>query len=104
MPVGFAGGEVPQIPANILLVKNLIVCGLNMGLYFGWGLTDLRDVYEARIREHMQQLFDWFSAGLINPVVDMTYSLDDVFSAMDDVLSRRAVGRIAILMNESAAQ
>ena len=30
-PIGFAGGRIPQIPANILLVKNVTVCGLNMG-------------------------------------------------------------------------
>lgn len=103
MPVGFAGGDVPQIPANILLVKNLTVCGLNMGIYFGWGLTDLRDHYESRVREHMQQLFDWFRAGHINPVVGSVYALEDVFKAMDDILERRAIGRVAVLMNETAA-
>lgn len=102
MPVGFASGEVPQIPANILLVKNLIVCGLNMGIYFGWGLTDLRDHYETRMRTHMQQLFDWFVAGRINPVVATTYPLSEAVAAMDDVLARRAIGRIAVVMNEAA--
>ena len=32
LPIGFASGDVPQIPANHLLVKNLTV----MGLYLGW--------------------------------------------------------------------
>ncbi|MGE0484143.1 MAG: NADPH:quinone oxidoreductase family protein [Gammaproteobacteria bacterium] len=102
MPVGFAGGDIPQIPANILLVKNLIVCGLNMGLYFGWSPQDMRDHYEPRIRAHMQQLFDWFEAGLINPVVERTYPLARVFDAMDDILGRRAVGRIAVVMDAEA--
>ena len=102
MPVGFAGGEIPQIPANILLVKNLVVCGLNMGLYFGWSPTDLREVYEERMRSHMQQLFDWFVAGRIHPVVERTYPLAQVFAAMDDILARRAVGRIAVVMDGEA--
>ena len=102
MPVGFAGGEVPQIPANILLVKNLTVCGLNLGLYFGWGPVDRRDEYEARLRPHMQQLFDWFEAGHIDPVVERTYPLEQATAAMDDVLSRRAVGRIAVVMDAEA--
>ncbi len=101
MPVGFAGGEVPQIPANILLVKNLIVCGLNMGLYFGWSPNDQREFYEPRLRAHMQQLFDWFEAGRIRPVVERAYPLDGVFTAMADVLGRRAIGRIAIIMDET---
>ena len=33
LPIGFASGEVPQIPANILLVKNLTVLGLYWGAY-----------------------------------------------------------------------
>ena len=102
MPVGFAGGDIPQIPANILLVKNLIVCGLNMGLYFGWSPTDLRYEYEARMRLHMQQLFDWFEAGQINPELGHAYPLEQVFTAMDDVLARRAIGRIAVVMDAEA--
>lgn len=104
MPVGFAGGEVPQIPANHLLVKNLSVCGLNMGLYFGWGKVDLRYEYEARIRAHMSQLFDWFETGCIAPEVNATYRLEAVNDAMDDVLQRRAIGRVAVLMNEEASK
>ncbi len=104
MPVGFAGGEIPQIPANLLLVKNLTVCGLNMGLYFGWGLSDLRDHYEPRIRAHMQQLFDWFEAGHIKPVTGLTFPLEQVFEAMDAVLGRRALGRVAVVMDREAAR
>ena len=104
MPVGFAGGEVPQIPANHLLVKNLTVCGLNLGLYFGWGKTDLRYEYEDRMRHHMSQLFNWFEAGKINPVVNQTYPLEDYLIAMDDVLQRRAIGRIAVVMDAELAR
>ncbi|MGR8947648.1 MAG: NADPH:quinone oxidoreductase family protein [Gammaproteobacteria bacterium] len=100
MPVGFAGGEVPQIPANHLLVKNLTVCGLNLGLYFGWGKEDLRYEYEDRMRGHMELLFHWFDEGLINPVVAQTYPLEQYKQAMDDVLQRRAIGRVALIMDE----
>ncbi len=102
MPVGFASGEIPQIPANLLLVKNLTVCGLNMGLYFGWTPIDQRYEYEARVRANMDQLFRWFERGQINPVLGAAYRLDDFQQAMSDVLSRRAIGRIAIVMDEEA--
>lgn len=102
MPVGFAGGEIPQIPANLLLVKNLGVCGLNMGLYYGWSPPDLRYVYEDRVRANLEKLFAWFAQGRINPVVDITYPLAQVHQAMDDVLTRRALGRVAVVMDEEA--
>lgn len=102
MPVGFAGGVVPQIPANHLLVKNLTVCGLNLGLYFGWGKVDLRYEYESRMRVHMEKLFDWFESGQINPVVSKTYRLEEYKKAMEDVLQRRAIGRITVVMDEEA--
>ena len=100
MPVGFAGGDVPQIPANHLLVKNLTVCGLNLGLYFGWGKIDMRYEYEDRMRDHMNQLFAWFEQGKINPIVQQTYPLEEYKTAMDDVLQRRAIGRVALVMDE----
>lgn len=97
MPVGFAGGEIPQIPANLLLVKNLAVCGLNLGLYFGWGPRDERALHEPRMRALMDRLFQWFEAGAIKPVIGRTYPLSEYRLAMADVLARRSLGRIALV-------
>lgn len=102
MPVGFAGGEIPQIPANILLVKNLTVCGLNMGLYFGWTPVDERERYADLVQRTMQQLFTWFNAGAIRPELAASFPLESFQAAMDEVLSRRAIGRVAVVMDEEA--
>lgn len=102
MPVGFAGGDIPQIPANLLLVKNLTVCGLNMGYYYGWSPRDMRDAYEARIRALMERLFEWFRAGHIRPELAAAYPLARFQDAMADVLARRAIGRVAVVMDEEA--
>ncbi len=102
MPVGFAGGDIPQIPANILLVKNLSVCGLNMGYYYGWSPQDMRHHFGERIRALMIQLFDWFEAGYIQPEVATVYPLAAFQSAMSDVLARRAIGRVAVVMDTEA--
>lgn len=99
MPVGFAGGEIPQIPANLLLVKNLTVCGLNMGLYYGWSPQDLRYAYGDRMRTNMDQLFRWFEEGRIRPEIGKTYPLVEFQTAMTEVLARRAIGRIAVVMD-----
>ncbi|WOH53257.1 zinc-binding dehydrogenase [Bradyrhizobium sp. sBnM-33] len=39
LPMGFASGRIPDIPANIILVKNLTVIGLYFGFYMAWGKT-----------------------------------------------------------------
>ena len=102
MPVGFASGDIPQIPANILLVKNLSVCGLNMGLYFGWSPIDKREKYEPLMRATMDKLFEWFLGGEIDPTVAATFPLAQFRDAMDEVLSRRAIGRVAVVLDEEA--
>ena len=67
MPVGFASGAIPQIAANLLLVKNLTVCGLNMGLYFGWGPRDMRYHYEAKMRNIWKRYSIGFKKVLLIP-------------------------------------
>ncbi len=102
MPVGFAGGTIQQIPANLLLVKNLTVCGLNMGYYAGWSPNDVRYAYEDRYRSLMNQLFDWYVNGRIKPVAGTVYPLERFQEAMADVLGRKSLGRVAIVMDKEA--
>lgn len=102
MPVGFASGTIPQIPANLLLVKNLTVCGLNMGYYAGWSPQDVRYEYEDRLRALMDQLFVWYEAGQIRPVAGSLFPLERFQEAMADVLGRKSLGRTAIVMGEEA--
>ena len=47
--VGFAGGRIPQVPANILLVKNIAVIGLYWGAY--------RKREPRRMAESLAQIF-----------------------------------------------
>lgn len=102
MPVGFAGGTIQQIPANILLVKNITVCGLNMGYYVGWSPDDVRHKYADRMWEMMAQLFSWFEKGHLNPIVSHTFALPDFQDAMSTVLARKSIGRVALVMDEEA--
>ncbi len=102
MPVGFAGGTIQQIPANMLLVKNITVSGLNMSYYFGWGPDDVRLEYADRLDEGMRQLFAWFEAGRLQPRVSHSFALGDFREAMATVLGRRSLGRVAVVMDEEA--
>jgi NADPH:quinone reductase len=102
MPVGFAGGRIPTIPANILLVKNVTVAGLNMGFYAGWSPNDVRYQYERRMRQLMDQLFRWFEEGRIRPRVWRSFPLEGYKQAMAEVLGRASIGRVALVMGAEA--
>ncbi len=103
-PVGFAGGDIPQIPANLLLVKNISVVGLNMGYYAGWSPYDARHESEPKIRPLMAQLVEWYEAGRIRPEVAGTFPLDGFKDAMAMVLGRQSIGRVSVVFDEEATR
>lgn len=102
MPVGFASGEIPNIPANLLLVKNISVVGLNLGYYSGWSPHDARYESEPVFRPLMEQLGAWFTDGLIKPELAAAFRLDDFRKAMEMVLGRQSIGRVAIVFGDEA--
>jgi NADPH2:quinone reductase len=86
--VGFAGGSVPQIPANILLVKNVAALGFNFG---SW----LRNRPDA-IRHALAQLFAWWAEGKLKPHISARYDLADAASALALLRDRKATGKIVL--------
>ena len=102
-PIGFAGGDIPQAPANILLVKNATVCGLNMGYYYGWSPDDVRSRYVDRLTAMIDELCDWYSQGQISLTTSHSFDLADFQAAMRVVLERRSIGRVALTMNTPEA-
>jgi NADPH2:quinone reductase len=99
-PVGFTSGTVPQVPANIVLVKNITVCGLNFGTYYGWSAKDVRWEMEPRVRALLEKFHHWAADGRIRPHVCATFPLEKFREAMALVLSRRSIGRVALVMDD----
>jgi NADPH2:quinone reductase len=97
-PVGFAGGTIPQIPANILLVKTIAVMGFNYGYYVGWSPHDARFEEAGRVLALMERIRGWCEAGLCRPYIDRTFSLDQAAQAMRALVERSVTGRVAIVM------
>ncbi len=86
--IGFASGTVPQIPANILLVKNITVIGFYWGAY--------RKLDPAMVRRSMTEALDWWAAGRLFPHVSRVMELSEAGAAID-LLTRRAVtGKIVL--------
>ena len=48
--IGYAAGAIPQLGANLLLLKNIAVAGLNWGTYVGWSPGDNRRLHAPRAR------------------------------------------------------
>ncbi len=86
--IGFASGEVPQIPANILLVKNLTVIGLYWGGYMGFAPQVLTDSLAALMR--------WYSQGKLRPHVSHVMPLDQAAQALELLRSRRSTGKVVV--------
>jgi NADPH2:quinone reductase len=96
--IGFAGGRIQRIPANIVLVKDVAVLGFNFGNYVGWGRVDERKRHEPAMRSAMERIFRWYREGKIRPVSSHRYPLREFRSAMDTVLSRRSMGKVVLEM------
>lgn len=86
--VGFASGEVPQIPANHLLVKNVSV----LGLYWGGYMAFRPDV----VTDSLSTLFDWYAEGRIRPHVSHRLPLERAGEGMELLRSRRSTGKVVI--------
>jgi NADPH:quinone reductase len=97
-PIGFASGTIPQIPANILLVKSIAVMGFNYGYYVGWSPHDARFEEAERTFALMERIRGWCEAGLCHPHVDRTFRLDETPQAMRALIQRNALGRLAVVM------
>ena len=87
--IGFAGGQVPQVPANYILVKNIAVHG------FWWGgyLAFAPDLLTASLAE----LFDWAEAGRIRTPVGHVLPLERAAEGLDLIRSRQAHGKVVIV-------
>jgi NADPH:quinone reductase len=96
--IGFANGRIQQIPANILLVKNVSVLGFNYGKYIGWGLIDERHLHEPVVRASIETMFRWFQEGKLHPTTSHRFPLSDYAAALDAVLARQAMGKIVLEM------
>ncbi|MEO0504049.1 MAG: NADPH:quinone oxidoreductase family protein, partial [Pseudomonadota bacterium] len=88
LPLGFASGTVPQIPANYLLVKNLTVLGFYWGGYTRVNPRVLTDSFAV--------LFDWYAAGRLTPHVSHVLPLEQANDGLELLRTRAATGKVVI--------
>jgi NADPH2:quinone reductase len=91
--IGFAAGEIPRIPLNLLLLKQASLVGVFWGTF--------ARANPERHAENLAELFALFEAGRLKPHIGATYALEDFAAALDDVMERRAKGKVVITMGHA---
>lgn len=86
--VGFADGQIPQLPANLLLIKGTSAVGVF------WGEFARREPRENA--KMLGELFAWLAQGKLKPHVSRAYPLRETPQALEALLERRAVGKLVI--------
>jgi len=86
--IGFASGKIPTVQVNRVLLKNISVVGLHWGAY--------RTHDPAKIAPAMEELFALYEKGLVTPVVSSVRPLAEAAAALDEIASRRSVGKVLL--------
>lgn len=88
LTIGFASGDIPQIPANIILVKNITVIGFYWGGYLAFDPKALTD--------SLSDLMQMYVAGKLNPHISDTLPLERAQEALDLLAARKSTGKVVV--------
>ena len=86
--IGFASGDVPQIPANIILVKNVTVIGFYWGGYLAFN--------PKALTESMAELMQWHAEGRLRPHVSHILPLARAQEALELMSTRKSTGKVVV--------
>ena len=87
--VGFAAGEIPKLPWNLMLLKGASVVGVFWGDF-------VRREPQANLAA-MRQMLGWMAEGKLKPLVSKRYALADTAQALNDMAARRVTGKVVIV-------
>jgi NADPH2:quinone reductase len=86
--IGFASGRIQQVPANLVLVKNIAVTGVV------FGEQNARDpVFGGSF---ITEMLRWHAAGKLRPRISKTFPLAEAPAALNALLSRKYPGKIVL--------
>jgi len=86
--VGFAAGRIPQIPANLLLVKGVAAVGVFWNAHFIHDTAEVRRSFAALAAMH--------EAGQLKPLIRAVLPAADYARAYEMLLDRKAAGKIVL--------
>lgn len=86
--IGFASGRIPKLPVNLALLKGMSVVGVFYGRFF--------QQQHAEAMSNMQELFDMYARGSLQPHVHAIYPLEESARAMACLAGREAIGKVVV--------
>jgi len=86
--VGFAAGEIPKLPLNLMLLKGCDVRGVF------WGSWTERD--PDGHRANMADLLRWCAEGKLSAHVHAAYPLSEAARALGDIAGRKVMGKVVL--------
>jgi NADPH2:quinone reductase len=86
--LGFASGEIPRIPLNLVLLKGPIITGFTMQ---GIGANRADDVARDEA-----ELWDLLATGKVVPHVGAAFPLEQGAQALNELAERRATGKVLV--------
>jgi NADPH2:quinone reductase len=86
--IGFASGQIPKIPLNLLLLKNCDARGVDFGAKARGTPIWLRDA--------IAELMVYGRDGRISAHVDATFPLSDCAAALAEIAGRRVKGKVVL--------
>ena len=87
--VGFASGDIPKIPLNLVLLKGCQI----MGVF--WGSFAMR--LPAKNRAHAEQIFAWVAEGKLRPAVDAVFPFAQAAEALNRLERREVKGKLVLV-------
>jgi len=87
--IGFAAGEIPKIPLNLVLLKGCQIVGVF------WGSFAMRE--PAKNRAHADQLFAWVAEGKLRPAIDASFSFTQAAEALRRIEQRQVKGKVVLV-------
>jgi NADPH2:quinone reductase len=88
--VGYASGEIPRIPLNLVLLKGIQV----LGFQFLTFATNAPDELARNEAELLRLLAD----GVATPHIGATFGLDEVVAALRHVADGKAIGKVVLTL------
>jgi len=86
--IGFAGGEIPSVKLNRVLLKNIAIVGLHWGAHAGKEPHKIPQAMEALLRLYQERK--------IRPVIYRTFSLDELPAALAALGGRQSYGKVIV--------
>jgi NADPH2:quinone reductase len=87
--IGFAGGGIPSLPVNQVLLNNRTLVGID------WGAWTMRDPHGNQAL--LAQLMEYAGSGALRPVEPTEHPLEDVVQVLTDLQDRTAAGKLVLV-------